>query len=142
MFLSLDGTALIQLLNFAVFFLLLSVLFLKPVGNAIRKRREYINSVTADYDAYQGEANSIRANAERVRAEARREAEQMLSKSRADASNKAADLAAEYGAKVQGIVEDAQAKVAAEMDVARAGEERLVRELSDEMVDRAVGGVR
>jgi F-type H+-transporting ATPase subunit b len=98
MFLKVDGTFFVQLVNFAIFFALLNVLFLRPVGRAIAKRRDYIKSVTADYDKYQAEANSLRANDERMRAEARREAEQIVAKGRADASNATAEIATKYGA--------------------------------------------
>jgi F0F1-type ATP synthase membrane subunit b/b' len=39
MFLSLDGTFWFQLVNFAIFFAILNVVFLRPVGEAIKKRR-------------------------------------------------------------------------------------------------------
>jgi len=38
-FLSVDGTLVVQLINFAIFFAVLNVVFLKPVAAAIRKRR-------------------------------------------------------------------------------------------------------
>ncbi len=139
MFLSLDWTLAIQLVNFAIFFALLNVLFLKPVGNAIRKRREYINSVTSDYDRYQGEASALRAGAEKIRADARREGESTLSKARAEASNETAKIAAEFSGKVQSTVEDAHRRAAEELEAARAGEDRLVRQLADTMVERATG---
>ena len=139
MFLSLDGTFFVQLVNFAIFLALLNVLFLRPVGKAIRKRREYINSVTADYDRYQAEANSLRANDEKLRAEARREAEQIVAKGRADASNATAELATQYATQVQTIVEDAQREVAGELDAARAESQRTVGQLAELMVERALG---
>ena len=37
MFLSLDGTLVVQLINFAIFFALLSVVFLRPVGRGDRE---------------------------------------------------------------------------------------------------------
>jgi F-type H+-transporting ATPase subunit b len=138
MFLSLDGTFFVQLVNFAIFFALLNVLFLRPVGRAIAKRREYIKSVTRDYDTYQAEANSLRANDERLRAEARREAEQIVAKGRADASNATAEIATKYGAQAQDIVEEAQRQVASELDAARAESERTVGELAGLMVDRSL----
>ncbi len=138
MFLSLDGTLLVQLINFAIFFALLNVLFLRPVGSAIRKRREYINSVTADYDAYQAEAKSLRAQADEFRAAARRDAEATLAKARAEASNASAELAVQYGAKVQAAVDAAQATVADELKAARANEEQIVAQLADLMVERTV----
>ncbi len=140
MFLSLDGTAWIQLANFAIFFALLNVLFLKPVGAAMAKRREYISGLVKDYDAAQAEANALRADAERVRADARRDAETILAKARADASNEAARIATEYGAKVQATVEQAQRTAEGELAAARESEGRLVEQLAGASVDRAVGG--
>ncbi|MBV8331975.1 MAG: hypothetical protein JO192_04505 [Candidatus Eremiobacteraeota bacterium] len=138
MFLSLDGTFFVQLVNFAIFFALLNVLFLRPVGRAIAKRREYINSLTADYDRYQAEANGLRASDEQMRAQARRDAEQTIAKARADASNETAKIAAEYGRRVQSTVEQAQSEVAGELASARADSDKLVNALSDLMVDRAL----
>ena len=139
MFLSLDGTFWVQLLNFAVFFALLNVLFLRPVGRAIRKRREYINGVLSDYAAYQAEAKTLREQAEGIRAQARREAEQKLAKARADASNEAATLSARYSAQAQAVVEEAQRNAEAELERARATEDHLVKQLADLMVERSLG---
>jgi len=139
MFLSLDGTFWMQLLNFAIFFALLNVLFLRPVGRAIRKRREYIDSVVSDYAVYQGEAKSLRDQAEAIHAQARRDGEQRIAKVRADASNEAAALAVQYGGRVQGIVDEAHRNADAELARAREGEERLVGQLADLMVQRSVG---
>ena len=138
MFLKLDGTFFVQLANFAIFFALLNVLFLRPVGRAIAQRRDYIKSVTHDYDKYQAEANSLRANEERLRADARREAEQIVAKGRADASNATAQVATKYGSQAQAIVEEAQRQVASELDAARTESQRTVGELADLMVDRAL----
>ena len=139
MFLSLDGTFVVQLVNFAIFFALLNVLFLRPVGNAIRKRREYIDGVVSDYAKYQGDAKTLRERAERVSADARREAEQQVAKSRADASNKTAELASQYASQVQSTVEEATRNAGAELTRARANEERLVKQLADVMVERTLG---
>jgi F-type H+-transporting ATPase subunit b len=141
MFLQPDGTFWVQLINFAIFFVVLNVVFLRPVSAAIRKRREYVNSVVSDYDKYQAEGNALRENAERVRAEARREAEHLLAKSRAEASNKTAELASQYAQRVTGIVEDAQKTVSGELQAARANEDALVAQLAGIMVDRTVGEV-
>jgi F-type H+-transporting ATPase subunit b len=141
MFLSLDGTFLIQLINFAIFFALLNVLFLRPVGVKIKQRREYINGVVSDYAKYQSEANALREQAERVRAEARREAEQKIAKARSDASNKTAEMGAQYAAQAQATVEEAQQKANGELESARASGAQLVSRLSDLMVERTLGAV-
>ncbi|HEU5480860.1 MAG TPA: hypothetical protein VFU90_13530 [Candidatus Tumulicola sp.] len=142
MFLQLDGTFWIQLVNFAIFFALLNVLFLRPVGQAIRKRRQYIDGVVADYADYQAQAKELREQAERVRAQARREAEQKVAKARADASNESAELAARYAAKVAATMEEAARNADAELQRARAGEDRLVRQLAGQMVERTLGAAQ
>ena len=139
MFIFPDGTLWVQLVNFAIFFVVLNFVFLRPVSAAIRKRREYVNSVVSDYDTYQAEANKLRENAERVRAEARRDAEQQLAKARAEASNKTADLSTGFAARASAVIEEAHEKVAAELEAARSNEDAQVRELAALMVDRALG---
>ncbi len=138
MFLSLDGTFFVQLVNFAIFFALLNVLFLHPVGRAIRKRREYINGVTSDYERYQTEAKTLREQSERLRAQARREAQQAIAKARAEASNATAELAGRYAAMVQQVVEEANHEVAGELAGARANAKQVVLQLANLMVDRAL----
>jgi F0F1-type ATP synthase membrane subunit b/b' len=139
MFLRLDGTFWIQLVNFAIFFALLNVLFLRPVGQAIRRRREYINGVVSDYATYQAEAKTLRERAESVRSDARREAEQKIAKARADASNETAELASQYAAQVQATVEEAQRNANGELVHARSNEERIVNQLSEAMLERTLG---
>lgn len=138
MFILPDGTFFVQLVNFVIFFALLNVVFLRPVSRAIVKRREYIKGVTADYDRYQAEANALRANEERLRADARRDAEQTIARSRAEASNKTAELAGRYAAQVQSTVEEAQREAANELQTARSSSDRIVSELAGMMVDRAL----
>jgi F0F1-type ATP synthase membrane subunit b/b' len=140
MFLQLDGTFLIQLINFAIFFALLAFVFIRPVSIAIRKRREYINSVTSDYDTYQAQAKSLREQAESVRSIARRDAEATMAQARADASNTAAGIATSYASKSQATIEQAAQTVAGEMEAARAQEPALVRQLAELMLERTISG--
>ena len=133
------NTLIVQLINFAIFFALLNVLFLRPVGKAIRKRREYIDSVVSDYAAYQSEAKPLREQAERVRSDARRTAEAHLAKARGDASNEAATISADYNARTQNTVEEAHKRAGDALTAARANEDKLVDQLAGTMVDRALG---
>lgn len=138
MFLKLDGTFFVQLINFAVFFAILRVVFIRPVGAAIARRRQYINSVINDYDRYQAEASFLRTQAEAIRAAARREAEAALAKARSEAASEAAALTTRYNDEVSRLVEDANRTVAEEMQKARSSEPHLVRELAVTMVDRTL----
>jgi F0F1-type ATP synthase membrane subunit b/b' len=137
MLFTIDGTFIVQLLNFAIFFALLNGIFLRPVARAVRERRAYIDSLSSDYAKYQEQADELRREAEAVRAGARREAEQLLAKGRADASNRAADLAGDYAKQAQAIVEEAHRKAEGELEQARSGEDRLVKSLAEEILQRS-----
>ncbi|HTU71822.1 MAG TPA: ATP synthase F0 subunit B [Candidatus Baltobacteraceae bacterium] len=138
MFLSINGTFLVQIVNFVVFYAILNVVFLRPVQRAIAKRREYIESLTQDYDAAQAQAAQLRADAEHVRAEARREADHVLAAARNEGGNEAAKIASEYMQRVRTIVEDAHRTVAGEVEALRPREGSLAEELAQSIVARVV----
>lgn len=138
MFLSLDGTLVVQLINFAIFFALLNVVFLRPVGRAIAKRRDYINGLVSDYERYQDEARKLREEAESIRAAARRKAEQTLAAARAAASNEAADISSGYARQAKSTIEAAQSTAAGELETARADEGEAARRLADLILDRVI----
>lgn len=138
MLFSVDGTFVVQLINFAIFFALVSWLFIKPVGRAIAERRRYIDSVTADYEAYAKQAGELHGAAEARRAAARREADAALAAARAQTAKDVEAVNADFTSRSAAIVAEAQATVAGELAQARASEDRLVRELSGEMVGRAL----
>lgn len=139
-FLSLDGTFWLQLINFAIFFAILNVVFLKPVGRAVAKRRAYIDSLVEGADAAQAQLRDLQAQIEGKRAAARREAEAAISKSRAEASNEAARITTEYNAKVQEIVAEAERTVDAEMTQADSSLDSRASELAELMLDRTLVG--
>lgn len=138
MFLSFDGTFWVQLINFAIFYAILYVVFLRPVQRAIAKRREYIDGLTQDYDRAQAEATDLRAQAEAIRAEARRESDHILAAARNEAGNQAAHLSSEYSQRVKAIVERAHATVAQEVDAIRPREDAIASELAAQIVGRVV----
>ena len=135
-FLSIDGTLVVQLLNFAIFFAVLYAVFLRPVAAAIGRRRQYINSLVSDYDRYQTEEADLREQAEEIRAAARREAEQRVS-AFARASNEAAEISTGYSRRAQQIVDEAQATVR-KSSRRRGGRTRAVRRLADLMFERVI----
>jgi F-type H+-transporting ATPase subunit b len=137
-FLSVDGTLVVQLINFAIFFAVLNVVFLRPVTAAIGRRRAYINSLVSDYDRYQAEAQSLRAHAESIRADARREAESRIAATRARTSNEAAEISSRYTQQAQAVAEEAQRKVRAEFDAARTGEDQAARGIADVMLGKVI----
>ena len=139
MFLSLDGTFWIQLINFAIFFVILNVVFLRPVGEAIKKRRQYIDSVQSDYDRYAHQVETLRSEADQKRAAARRSAEELVAKARATGEREADALNADAAGRAEAIAGDARRTVAGEMDSARARGDELSQALAKTLLDRAIG---
>jgi len=141
MFLSLDGTFWFQLVNFAIFFAVLNVVFLRPVGEAIKKRRAYIEGVQADYERYQAEVKKQRVQADQERAGARRAADETLAKARAEGEAEAVSIVGGRSADAQKIADDHRATVAGEVTAARTRETELTQSLAKSLLDRVLGAV-
>ncbi len=142
MFLSLDGTLWIQLINFGIFFLILNFVFLRPVGEAIRKRREYIEGVQADFERYTHQVQTLRGEADQKRAAARREAEEQIARQRGAAETEGAKIAEDFGSEAQALAEQARSTVEGEVLAAKAQEDALSSALGKLLLERAIGNGR
>jgi F-type H+-transporting ATPase subunit b len=138
-FLQLDGTAIVQVVNFIVFIILLNIVFLKPVGAAIAKRRAYIDGIKHDVEAAELEIKTAHARAEELRAAARRESEAEIAKARVAAQNEASDLLGGFQQRALGIAEQAQKDVERETAEARKSETQVVESIAQTMLERALG---
>jgi F0F1-type ATP synthase membrane subunit b/b' len=138
-FLSLDGTFWVQLLNFGIFFLIANVVFLRPVGEAVRKRREYIDEVQADFERYQHQVTTLTAEGEERRAAARRAAQETTAAARSKAEAEAAKTIGEATQQASALVERAHATVDGELNEARGREPELAAALARTLLERAVG---
>ena len=105
MFLLPDGTFWFQLIDFAIFFAILNVVFLRPVGAAIKKRREHIDDVQSDYERYAHQVETLATDAEGRRVAARRAAEETVAKARAVAEREAQTIVELETAQAHAIVE-------------------------------------
>ena len=139
MFLSIDGTLIVQVVNFVLFIVLLNVVFLKPVGAAIAKRRAYIDALASDIEAASNEVKTARGRAEELRAAARRDAEAAIAKARGEAQNEAVDVVANYQRRASEIVEKAHREADAEIAAARTSEPHIVESLARTLLERAIG---
>jgi F0F1-type ATP synthase membrane subunit b/b' len=142
MFLALDGTFWFQLINFAIFYAILNVVFLRPIGNAIKERRSHIDGVQSDYERYEHLYQVLSAEAEAKRAAARREADETVAKARAAAETEAEAIALEQGAAAAALAGEAREIVAAEIATAKTRQEELSRSLADVLLKRALGSPR
>ena len=139
MLLSLDGTLVVQLVNFIVFLVILNAIFLKPVGSAIAKRRAYIDGVGTDIAQFEADLKSLRLQADEKRADARRKADAAVGESRAGAQAESASIIGEHQVQASVIIAEAQATVGLEFAQARSTESAVVESLAREMLVRAVG---
>ncbi len=139
MFLSIDGTLLVQVVNFVLFIVLLNVAFLRPVGRAIAQRRAYIDGLARDIESGEAEVRSARGTAEEHRAAARREADAAIAKARVTAQNEAGQVTGDYQSRAIAIVEDAHRQVGGEIEAARTNEAQIVDGLAQTMLERAIG---
>jgi F-type H+-transporting ATPase subunit b len=142
MFLLPDGTFWFQLANFAVFFAILNVVFLRPVGDAIKKRRAHIEEIQSDYERYAKQTDTAQADADGRRAAARRETDEMLTKVRIAAEAEAQQALDGQTAQAHAIIEQARATVALEANAAKAREGELSEALAKTLLERALGGSR
>jgi F-type H+-transporting ATPase subunit b len=139
--LSLDGTLIVQLVNFIVFLVILNVIFMKPVGAAIARRRAYIDGLTHDMEQLQRDAKELRGQAEARRLAARREAEEAIARARVAAAQEADAVVIAAQSRAGELTKQAHAEVATELASARSQEARVVGVLANEMLNRALGDV-
>jgi F-type H+-transporting ATPase subunit b len=139
--LSLDGTLIVQLVNFIVFLVILNEIFMKPVGAAIARRRAYIDGLTHDMEQLQRDAKELRGQAEARRLAARREAEEAIARARVAAAQEADALVVAAQTRAGEVTKQAHAEVAKEIAAARSQEGRVVGVLANEMLNRALGDV-
>jgi F-type H+-transporting ATPase subunit b len=137
--LTINGTLIVQLINFVIFLLILERIFLRPVGAAIGRRRAYIDSIAADVEAAGLELRRLATEAEARLAAARRAADETVANARAEAQREASLIVADHQAQAAGLMQQAQAAVALEELQARQNEREIVDGLARDMLARAVG---
>jgi F-type H+-transporting ATPase subunit b len=139
--LDINGTLVVQLVNFIVFLAILDVIFFKPVGAAIAKRRAYVDGLKHDIEQLQLDAKALRGQAEDRRIAARRAADEAMARARVDAGAQADTILSVAQTRAVELVAEAQAEVVREVESARREEPRIVNALAGEMLGRALGGL-
>jgi F-type H+-transporting ATPase subunit b len=140
MLLSLDGTVVVQIVNVLVFLAIMNVIFFKPVGAAIARRRAYIDGLKHDIESLDQDTKSLRGQAEARRAAARREADEAIAQARVAFGKETDAIVSEAQGQAMEIVRRARTQVETEVQSARAQEPRIVDALAGEMVARALEG--
>src|ERR1017187_1184041 len=139
MLLSLDGTLVVQLVNFIIFLVILNAIFLKPVGGAIASRRAYIDKVGAVIAQFEYDLKALHAHADEKRTAARGRADATIAHTRAQAQSEAAVIIADHQVQAAAIIAEAQATAGLEIAQARSSSAAVIEALANEMLERAVG---
>lgn len=140
MLLSIDGTFLVQILNFIVFWALLNYLFIAPTRRAIEKRQQFVAGLYHEGDELATQAARLQGQADEILSEARRRTEEAMRVAAGQASDEAHLIERKASEEAAAIVALAQATVASEHAQATARQQSFIAELAQSMVDRALDG--
>lgn len=138
MLLSLDGTFLIQILNFIVFWVLLNFVFIAPTRRAIEERQRRIAATYREAEEYAARARTIEAQAEEMLDQARRAVDEAMREGAARASDEAHAIEREASEEAAAIIALAQATVASERAQSAEKQALFVEELARSMAHRAI----
>ena len=138
MFLSLDGTFWIQIINFFIFYAILNRVYIQPAAEALRVRRAYIDRVQRELEDAQRQARELQALADAKNLDAHREAGRHSAEIIGEAQREIERITAETQEHAARLVDEAHAAVEAELAAARSREHALVEELAKDMLARAL----
>lgn len=129
-----DHTALIQLVNTVIALLLANFLLISPIRKQIKARREITGGLSAEIDRFTHETSSKLADYEQSLAETRAAAVREREQVRADARQKEEELIAEAYKKSTDFLDDFRKRTAAEAEEAR----QHLREKADFFANMAI----
>ena len=137
MLLTIDGTFLVQLLNFIVFWTLLNYVFIRPTRRAIEARQKAIDDVNRSAEELRRQAQALRAQAESKLHDARLHSDEVLRSATARATEESNAIDRRAAADAAASVQLAHATVASERAAAVAKQGPLIAELARAMAAKA-----
>jgi F-type H+-transporting ATPase subunit b len=138
MLLTIDGTFLVQMLNFIVFGVLLNIVFIAPTRRAIEARMRIIAEQQREARAFREQASALKAEADAVIDAARRRTDEIMREAAARAAAEAHEIERKASDEAAAHVALAHASVASERSLASEKQGPLVDDLARAMVTRAV----
>lgn len=121
----------INILNVVVFYLIIRLLVYKPVKKFLSARKEKIDKEREELSVSRAEAETEKQKYEALCADAARESEGLLKKSREEAEKTAAGIIDSARADAEKMISDANANIAAK-------EKEAVSGMKDDVVDLSV----
>lgn len=142
MLLQLDGTFLVQILNFIAFWVLLNYFFIAPTQRAIEARLRHIAEQHREGDELAARAKQLRGQTEEILGEARRKTEEIMRAAAMQAADETKAIENKALEEANAIVQLAHATAATERAQAVATQGPFVNELARSMVDKALNSGR
>lgn len=139
MLLSIDGTFLVQILNFIVFWVLLNYLFIAPTRRAIEQRQAYVKQLYHEGDDMIAKAKGLQSQADAILHEARRRTDEAMRVASAEAADEAHRIERTASEEAAATVALAHATVSSERAQALEKQQGFVNELARSMLERATG---
>lgn len=139
MLLSIDGTLLVQILNFVAFWVLLNFFFIAPTRKAIEERQRLVATQHREGDELRAQAAALRAQAAAILDEARRRTDEIMREAAARAAAETSAIEKRAAEEAAATVALAHASVASERAQASAKQAAFVSELARSMSQRALG---
>jgi F-type H+-transporting ATPase subunit b len=139
MLLSIDGTFLVQILNFVAFWVLLNFLFIAPTRKVIEERQRLIATQHREGEELRAQGAALLAQAAAVLDEARRRTDEVMREAAARASAETSAIEKHAAEEAAAAVSLAHASVASERAQASTKQAGFVSELARSMSQRALG---
>jgi len=138
MLLTIDGTFLVQILNFVVFWVLLNYVFIAPTRRAIEERLRVITAAQRESRDLRERAAAVQAEADALIDAARRRTDEVMREASTRAAAESHEIERKASEQAAASVALAHAAVASERTQATEKQSALVQELARAMVNRAV----
>ena len=138
MLLSIDGTFIVQMLNFVVFGVLLNIVFIAPTRRAIEERMRVIAEQQREARAFREQAAAVKVESDAVIDSGRRRTDEIMREAAARAAAEAHEIERKASDQAAASVAVAHASVALERARATAKQGPLVEDLARAMVSLVV----
>jgi F-type H+-transporting ATPase subunit b len=138
MLLTIDGTFLVQILNFVVFWVLLNYVFIAPTRRAIEERLRLIAATQRESRELQERAAALQAEADALLDAARRRTDEIMREAATRAAAESHEIERKASDESTASIALAHAAVASERAQATEKQGALVQGLARAMVNRAV----
>jgi F-type H+-transporting ATPase subunit b len=138
MLLSIDGTFLVQMLNFVLFWVLLNFVFIAPTRRAIEERMRLVAGQHREAQGLRARVAARKAEADAAIDAARRRTEQIMREAAVRAANETHDIERKAAEEAAASIALAHAAVASERAQATQKQGPFVEELARAMVTRAI----